>query len=119
MRPIDADHFRQHLLDIQSKCAPGGVFRYTLEQVIKILDEEPCVDEPHDRYTQRALDIYRKRNIGMTFEEIGKEYGITRDRVRQIYLKECRRREKDNEDELNKKYAKEMNKWLKENKKNG
>jgi len=32
---------------------------------------------------------------------------------------ECYKRYQDKEDELSKKYAKEMNKWLKENKKNG
>lgn len=97
MRAIDADHFRQHLLDVKGQCAPGGVLPFAIDQIIKMLDEEPCIDEPHDKAKQRATDIFRKRNIGMTFEAIGKEYGISRDRVRQIYLKECRRREREND----------------------
>lgn len=41
----------------------------------------------------RAAIIVEMRDAGKTLEEIGNFFGVTRERVRQIYEKEMRRRE--------------------------
>ena len=38
-------------------------------------------------FTDREVYIYKRRQEGQTFESLGKHFGITRERVRQIYQK--------------------------------
>jgi DNA-directed RNA polymerase sigma subunit (sigma70/sigma32) len=42
------------------------------------------------RGSERNRAIAKEREGGMTLEEIGKRYGINRERVRQIVIKEAR-----------------------------
>lgn len=39
---------------------------------------------------QRRKDIYNMRESGMTYKEIAEVYGVTRERVRQLYEKQKR-----------------------------
>lgn len=45
---------------------------------------------------QRRKDIYNMRESGMTYKEIAKVYGVTRERVRQLYEKQKRIYKNDN-----------------------
>lgn len=45
---------------------------------------------------ERNLEIFELKEKGFTFDKIAKKYGITRERVRQIYLREKRRKERVN-----------------------
>lgn len=47
--------------------------------------------------TERNLEIVALKEKGFTFDKIAKEHGITRERVRQIYLREKRKKEIVNE----------------------
>jgi RNA polymerase sigma factor (sigma-70 family) len=48
-------------------------------------DKKQVVGEFLNELTGRSLDILKKRHLkGMTLEEIGNEYGISKERVRQI-----------------------------------
>ena len=59
---------------------------------IEALDLAIVYIQTHDPAI-RAPIIVEMRDAGMTLEEIGKHFGVTRERVRQIYEKETRRRE--------------------------
>ena len=39
---------------------------------------------------QRRIDIYNMRESGMKFKDIAAKYGITVERVRQLYIKQVR-----------------------------
>jgi len=43
-------------------------------------------------FKKRSAEIYRLRNQGKSFTEIGYQFAISRERVRQIYLAEERRK---------------------------
>ena len=40
-----------------------------------------------DLWKERRMKIYERRKSGEKFKDIASEYGVTRERVRQIYLK--------------------------------
>lgn len=42
---------------------------------------------------RRRYYIYKMHNAGMTYEKLGEEFGVTRERIRQIYEQEKRKRE--------------------------
>lgn len=54
-----------------------------------------------DRKTRerRAFYIYKMHNAGMTYEKLGEEFGVTRERIRQIYEREKRTRERGRQNE--------------------
>lgn len=43
---------------------------------------------PNIRDRQRDKDIFERRKRGETFVALGKRYGISADRIRQLYLRE-------------------------------
>ena len=43
---------------------------------------------------RRRYYIYKMHNAGMTYEKLGEEFGVTRERIRQIYEQEKRVRER-------------------------
>lgn len=43
---------------------------------------------------RRSYYIYKMHNAGMTYEKLGEEFGVTRERIRQIYEKEKRKNER-------------------------
>lgn len=47
----------------------------------------------HDEIIKRRHDIYEMREKGMKFKDIADIYGVTLERVRQIYHKEVRIKE--------------------------
>lgn len=49
---------------------------------------------PIDDIIERNKQIYEERQAGATFKALGDKYGLTTERVRQIYLRLARREER-------------------------
>lgn len=58
---------------------------YIKEQGIKISPKK--LTEAMNSKNSRTQDIFLYKEQGMTFEQIGKKYGITKQRVRAIIMK--------------------------------
>lgn len=74
--------------------------KMTKEQFLEMCEQELTEKEEQERLekaqrtTDRNLQMYEdKLRSGFTYDKLAEKYGLTRERCRQIIMKECRKRE--------------------------